>query len=159
MDQVTIQEIVERISLEDFGKPFRHKAVFNQRLRTTGGRYMLSSHNIELNIHYLDEHGMDELIGIIKHELCHYHLHLEGKGYQHRDRDFRELIKQVSAPRFCTPLPSQQIKRQSRVQKVHAYQCKSCGQSFIRKRRVNTERYACGKCRGKLSYLGEAREA
>ena len=38
---------------------------------------------------------MEELIGIIKHELCHYHLHLEGKGYQHRDKDFKELLKKV----------------------------------------------------------------
>ena len=36
---------------------------------------------------------MEELIGIIKHELCHYHLHLEGKGYQHRDRILSNCYK------------------------------------------------------------------
>ena len=65
---------------------FIHQALFNPRLITTGGRYLLYSHNIEINKKYLDQLGMDELIGIIKHELCHYHLHLEGKGYKHRIR-------------------------------------------------------------------------
>lgn len=155
MDQQEIQQLVEHISLKDFNKPFRHKAFFNTRLRTTGGRYMLTSHNIELNIHYLHEHGIEELIGIIKHELCHYHLHLEGKGFNHRDRDFRELIQRVSAPRFCTPLPSQSAKKRSR-KKLHAYQCKDCHQKFVRKIRMNISRYACGRCRGRLKYLGEA---
>ena len=38
---------------------------------------------------------MDELISIIKHELCHYHLHQEGKGYKHRDQDFKDLLKKL----------------------------------------------------------------
>ena len=54
--------------------------------------------------------GEKELIGIIKHELCHYHLHLEGKGYQHQDQEFKKLLKKVGAPRFCTPLPGQTSK-------------------------------------------------
>lgn len=104
MDNIELQKLTEDISKTYFKKPFRHQALFNDRLKTTGGRYLLTSHNIELNRKYLIEHGREELIGIIKHELCHYHLHLEGKGYKHRDRDFRMLLQQVNAPRFCTPL-------------------------------------------------------
>lgn len=104
MDNKELQKLTEDISETYFKKPFRHQALFNDRLKTTGGRYLLTSHNIELNRKYLIEHGREELIGIIKHELCHYHLHLEGKGYKHRDRDFRMLLQQVNAPRFCTPL-------------------------------------------------------
>ena len=78
-----------------------HKVKFNSRLRTTGGRYLLKSHNVELNYRYYEMYGKEELIGIIKHELCHYHLHITGRGYKHRDRDFRELLKKVDAPRFC----------------------------------------------------------
>ncbi|WP_338471496.1 SprT family protein [Niallia sp. XMNu-256] len=148
MDNEQLQKLVEKISLEAFGKPFQHKAVFNPRLRTTGGRYLLQSHNIEMNKKYLDELGMEELVGIIKHELCHYHLHLEGKGYQHRDRDFRQLLQKVGAPRFCSPLPANVVKRQQR--KILTYICKSCHLVFSRKRRIDTKRYVCGRCRGKL---------
>ena len=78
-----------------------HKAMFNSRLRTTGGRYLLNTHNIELNYRYYEMYGKEELVGIVKHELCHYHLHIAGRGYKHRDKDFRELLKAVDAPRFC----------------------------------------------------------
>lgn len=147
MDEKELQQLTEDISQTSFGKPFLHKAVFNRRLKTTGGRYLLSSHNIEVNPKYYDELGEAELIGIIKHELCHYHLHLEGKGYKHRDRDFRELLKKVDAPRFCSPLASIQKKRTATV---HIYQCSKCGLQYKRKRRVDTSRYVCGKCSGKL---------
>jgi SprT-like protein len=148
MDDKELQKLVEDISIRSFNKPFRHIAFFNSRLRTTGGRYMLRSHNIEINRSYLDQLGEEELIGIIKHELCHYHLHLEGKGYQHRDQDFKSLLKQVNAPRFCSTLPNRPEKRVSKT--IRIYKCSGCSQLFNRKRRINVSKYVCGKCRGKL---------
>ncbi|MBD1382136.1 SprT family protein [Metabacillus arenae] len=145
MTNEELQRLTESISLSYFRKPFSHKAIFNNRLRTTGGRYLLNSHNIEINPKYFNEFGMDEIQGIIKHELCHYHLHLEGKGYQHRDQDFRRLLKRVDAPRFCKPL-----KENRKPEKRYHYICSSCSQVFARKRRINTKRYVCGICGGKL---------
>lgn len=146
MDQTKLQYLVEQLSIQYFNKKFNHKASFNLRLRTTGGRYLLGTHNIELNKKYLDEQGIEALIGIIKHELCHYHLHLEGKGYKHRDKAFKELLEKVDAPRFCTPLKN---TAKSKVYK-YFYQCKGCGLKYKRKRRMNLKRYVCGRCRGGL---------
>ncbi|RDI39856.1 SprT family protein [Falsibacillus pallidus] len=151
MNDEKLQQLTETISENVFGKTFNHKALFNKRLRTTGGRYMLRSHNIEINPAYYEEHGMDELIGIIKHELCHYHLHIEGKGHQHRDEDFRKLLKETGSPRHCTPLKSRVMQRK---QAMHLYECSGCGQKYNRKRRVNVQRYVCGKCAGKLVKKG-----
>lgn len=153
MKDEELQTLIETISAKEFGKPFRHKAFFNPRLRTTGGRYMLRSHNIEINKKYFEQLGEDELIGIIKHELCHYHLHLEGKGYKHRDRDFRELLSKVGAPRFCSNLPEE--KKQLKPKRVLVYQCTFCGLVYHRKRIINTVRYVCGKCQGKLELIKE----
>jgi SprT-like protein len=149
-----LQALVEDISIKEFGKRFRHNASFNPRLRTTGGRYLLQSHDIEINKKYLEQVGEQELIGIIKHELCHYHLHLEGKGYQHRDRDFRQLLAKVKAPRFCAMLPDQKEKRRQ-VKKVLEYHCGSCGLVYHRKRKIDTKRYVCGKCHGQLVFVKE----
>ncbi|MFJ7756444.1 SprT family protein [Peribacillus muralis] len=146
-----LQKLVEEISVKYFNKRFTHLASFNPRLRTTGGRYLLHSHNIEINKKYLDERGMDEMIGIIKHELCHYHLHIGKKGYQHRDADFKLLLNNVGAPRFCTPLPSNQIKRKMNTIQ---YKCEDCQQVYVRRKRIDTSRFVCGKCRGTLSYQG-----
>lgn len=153
MDNQQLQELVEKISLEFFNKKFLHTAVFNPRLRTTGGRYLLGTGNIEINKKYFDVYGKEELIGIIKHELCHYHLHQNGLGYQHKDKDFRNLAKQVGAPRFCTPLPKEYRSKSEQIE--HHYRCTVCDFLYIRKRRVNTKRYVCGKCGGKLNKVNE----
>ncbi|QQZ09150.1 SprT family protein [Heyndrickxia vini] len=147
MNDQELQELVERISLRFFGKPFKHVALFNSRLRTTGGRYLLKNHNIEINYKYYDEFGEKELIGIIKHELCHYHLHIEGKGYQHRDNDFKNLLNEVHAPRFCSPLQNIHRKK-SKV--IYNYVCKGCKTNYTRRRKVDVKRFVCGKCRGIL---------
>lgn len=149
MNNEQLQRLTEAISVEYFQKPFRHQAVFNNRLRTIGGRYLLGSHNIELNYKYFLEYGEQELIGIIKHELCHYHLHIEGKGYMHRDADFRKLLKEVGAPRFCTPLAS----KKKQLVKTYLFQCQSCKMEYRRKRNMDVKKYVCGKCRGTLIRL------
>lgn len=141
-----LQKLVETISLQSFGRPFLHRARFNYRLRTTGGRYLLHSHDIEINPKQYEFYGEEAIIGIIKHELCHYHLHIEGKGYQHRDRDFKELLKKVDAPRYCEVIPG--TKRKASV--THIYMCTNCKQQYRRKRRMNVEKYVCGICRGKI---------
>ncbi|WP_042357641.1 SprT family protein [Bacillus rubiinfantis] len=153
MTDSELQVLVEKISMESFGKPFKHKAIFNPRLKTTGGRYLLGTHNIDINKKYLDQLGENELIGIIKHELCHYHLHLEGKGHQHRDSAFKQLLKAVGAPRHCSQLPESAAKRT--VKKVILYQCTNCRQSYQRRRKINTAKYVCGVCRGKLRIVNE----
>ncbi|MBW7651936.1 SprT family protein [Anoxybacillus sp. ST4] len=147
MDERELQALVERVSLQVFHKPFRHRAIFNDRLKTTGGRYLLSTHNIELNRKYYEQYGEEELIQVIKHELCHYHLHLEGKGYRHRDRDFRELLQKVRAPRFCKPVVL------AKTGKKRYYECTSCHYVYVRKKAMDTNRYVCGRCRGKLKKI------
>jgi SprT-like protein len=149
MDNQELQKWVERVSLASFGLPFRHWAVFNPRLRTTGGRYFTKSHHIEISPHQLAVHGPEETEAIIKHELCHYHLHLQGRGYQHRDADFKALLVQVGATRHCRPLPGAARTLPVRYLLV----CRDCGQAYPRKRKTDPRKYACGRCRGRLKLL------
>ena len=104
MNEQELQRLVEHISSTVFRKPFRHRASFNRRLKTTGGRYHLGSHDLDFNPLVLELHGAEELEKVVKHELCHYHLHLEGRGYQHRDADFRNLLKASGGSRFVKDL-------------------------------------------------------
>ena len=147
MDERTLEQVVNKLSLEFFGKPFIDRVTFNHRLRTTGGRYIPAKRLIELNPKYAIEMETQEFYGIIKHELVHYHLHITGRGYKHGDADFKELLKKTGSPRYCRPLPSQ-------VESFnHQYRCKSCGTLYKRKRRVDIAKYRCGKCRGKLNSI------
>ncbi len=93
MTQEELQQLVEEISLKSFQRPFKHQAMFNPRLRTTGGRYHLNDHHLDFNVKLFEESDKETITGIIKHELCHYHLHLTGRGYRHKDMDFKYLLK------------------------------------------------------------------
>lgn len=148
LSEKQLQLLVEEISLRFFKKPFLHRAYYNRRLKTTGGRYHLGSHDIDFNPKVLEKYGLDELIGVIKHELCHYHLHLEKKGYQHKDKEFKELLAQTGGSRYVRPLVD---KRSS----FHMYQCQSCGAVIRRQRKINVARYVCGSCRGRLVLVAE----
>ena len=65
MNNKMLQKLVETTSLEYFKQPFKHKAYFNSRLRTTGGRYVLSTHHIEINPKQFSRFGKEALINII----------------------------------------------------------------------------------------------
>ena len=148
MNNQELQMLVENISLQTFHLPFRHQAYFNTRLRTTGGRYHLQDHDIDINPRVYRLYGRQELIGVIKHELCHYHLHLLGKGYQHRDQDFKSWLEASGATRYVKDLRSSREKQ--RLAPKYVYICQKCGKTYLRKRRINTARYVCGECGGKL---------
>jgi SprT-like protein len=146
MNDRDLQIWVEHISQASFGRPFLHQARFNRRLRSTGGRYFTKSHDIEISTIQLETFGKEEVEKIIKHELCHYHLHLLKKGYKHRDQDFKLLLKQVGGSRYCQASPRAQSKQPYR----YRLECVNCKTEYYRKRQVDVRKFACGKCRGKL---------
>lgn len=147
MTDAQLQKWVEDISIRWFGRPFLHQAVFNHRLRSTGGRYFPKTHNIDISSAQLKAYGTGEVEKIIKHELCHYHLHIQNKGYQHRDPEFKALLEAVGGSRYCQRLPGHEAKRLPYKYILH---CQGCGMVYKRKRKVDTRRYVCSRCHGKL---------
>lgn len=148
MNEEELQELVEQVSLKYFQRPFSHRAKINRRMKTTGGRYHLDDHHIEINVHFLAPQYHQALIGIIKHELCHYHLHLLGLGYRHRDADFKNLLQQVGGSRYA---PDIGLRRKQKIN--YLYRCQQCGLTYPRVRRINTRRYRCGRCHGHLALV------
>ena len=143
MNEHELQNLTEEISRTSFHREFTHKITYNNRLRSSGGRYLLKTGNIEINPLVEQELGLETLTGVIKHELCHYHLHQTGRGYRHRDQDFKQLLHQVGGSRF--------VERMSEPNFI--YECSACHHRYPRMRKMNTKRYVCGKCHGKLILL------
>ena len=143
MNEHELQQLTMEISRTSFHREFTHKITYNKRLRSSGGRYLLKSGNIEINPLVEKELGLEALVGVIKHELCHYHLHQSGGGYRHRDADFKRLLHQVGGSRFV-----ERMKEPNFI-----YECTACHHRYPRMRKMNTNRYVCGKCRGKLILL------
>jgi len=109
----------------------------------------MKSHDIDISWHQYEAFGAEEVEKIIKHELCHYHLHLQRKGYRHRDADFKKLLAEVGGTRYCRSLGPRKRAEAYRYKLV----CASCGMTYLRKRRMDPRKYACGRCRGRLSLL------
>ncbi|RSU12710.1 SprT family protein [Vagococcus elongatus] len=151
MGNAELQELVKTVSLRCFGKEFYHSAFFNGRLQTTGGRYHLNDHHIDINPRVFEKYGWTELIDVIIHELCHYHLHLSGQGYQHRDQTFKELLKKTGGSRFVRPLT-----QENHIRKF-IYQCLVCEKVYPRKRRMSVEKYCC-PCGGRLNLVKERKK-
>ena len=143
MNEHELQQLTMEISRTSFHREFTHKITYNKRLRSSGGRYLLKTGNIEINPLVEQELGLEALVGVIKHELCHYHLHQIGGGYRHRDQDFKRLLHQVGGSRFVERMKEPNF----------LYECTACHHRYPRMRKMNTNRYVCGKCRGKLILL------
>ncbi|MGV0169029.1 SprT family protein [Furfurilactobacillus sp. WILCCON 0119] len=154
MTNEQLQHLVEHISLTSFDRPFRHQAVFNRRLKTTGGRYHLKDHHIDINPKMIEDFDEETLVGVIKHELVHYHLAMTGHPYDHRSREFRQLLAAVGGSRYAPAPVSAPAKR--RPPHEYDYVCRDCGRHFHRRRRVNTARYVCGVCGGHLRLVTES---
>ena len=94
MQEQTCRNLLKKFRLTDFSKGHSYiKPILIQDYEQQEDGIFFESHNIEINKKHYEEFGIEELIGIIKHELCHYHLHIEKRGYKHRDQDFKELLK------------------------------------------------------------------
>lgn len=139
MTNQRLQELTERWSIESFGVPFRHRIVFNSRLKTTGGRYHLTDHHIDINPLMYSEFGLATLHGVVLHELCHYHLHLASRDYRHRSPDFKHLLQAVGGSRYAPPTSKARRGR-------WVYRCTGCGIIIRRQRRFNVHRYVCRRC-------------
>ena len=120
---MNLTNYVKKVSQEDFGKAFRHTAIWNTRLRTTGGRFFPADGHLDFNPKILKVFGLESFRKIVRHELCHYHLYFEGKGYKHADADFKELLQKVDGLRYA---PLYQVRRL-----IIAIVAKSAGKSIV----------------------------
>ena len=149
---MNLTDYVKQVSIEDFGKPFKHQAQWNTLLRSTGGRFFPKDGHLDFNPKVYQELGLEVFRKIVRHELCHYHLYFEGKGYQHKDLAFKQLLKEVDGLRFVPPLSS------ANQNPNLVYACQSCQQIYQRKRKIDSNRYRCGLCRGKLLLLNRPKD-
>lgn len=141
MTNQELTEYVRQISLKSFGWKFKHTAQWNSRLRTTGGRFFPKDCHLDFNPK-LEKH--EDFEKIVLHELVHYHLFLQKRGYKHGNQEFKNLLAAVGGLRYAPT-----IERNYK----YFYLCKSCGAEFPRTRKVNIDNYRCGKCNGKLVQL------
>ncbi len=139
MTDEELQRLTQIWSLQAFQRPFKHRVWFNRRLKTTGGRYHLKDHHIDINPLMYEEFDLANLRGVVLHELCHYHLHLAGHDCHHTS-EFKALLKRVGGLRYAPAV------RQAEKQFKWIYQCSGCGIRIGRMRRFDVQRFVCRRC-------------
>ncbi len=128
---------VRQISLDKFQRPFLHQAYWNYRLISTGGRFFPKDGHLDFNPRMAE---LPEFERIVLHELTHYHLFMQHRGYRHQDVDFKATLKKVGGSRYAPTITNPKF----------TYQCENCGLLFYRQRKIKISKYRCGKCGGKL---------
>jgi SprT-like protein len=126
----------------------------NGRLKTTLGRFIRKagkSTAIELSADLVRFHDRKVVIDVLKHELVHYACFELGKPFKDGEEYFeRELEKHG----VC------KTRTYAYKGSMHVYRCLSCNNVSYRHRKYATDNKGilksriCGRCRGKLRYVG-----
>lgn len=126
----------------------------NNRLSRVLGRFISTYDRrplrIELSGRLVDYYDDNIIVDVLKHELIHYMLCVQGKPYSDRSHEFIKTCKANGVSLTNT------IGDSNNPNEVfHHYSCEC--RSDIRKARklARNRTYACLKCKGKLVYLGK----
>src|SRR5690625_4692236 len=124
----------------------------NNRLRSTLGRYVLSSTGkplrIELSGNILTYGTKPTILGVLRHECIHYAFHILGKNMRDGSEEFELALQQFNAPSTET----------LKVGKYFVYECKNCkttGETRLRRLVDFPNDYRTNCCRGKINIIGE----
>lgn len=112
---------------------------YSRKLFRSGGYWSPIDGNIVMAIRLVKEHGIDEAIDLIKHELIHWAIG-ETEETPHGDR-FLDEAKRIDAPLVCLPF-GLHLRRKSRLR--YRYACLTCGSHSTRKRRGDLSCSRCG---------------
>jgi len=124
----------------------------NNRLRTTLGRFVISSDQrplrIEIAGNTLKYGSPQAIVGILKHECIHYIFHKQGKQASDGDPYFEAELKKHGAP----------STNSSKIGLYYVYSCNACGErneTRLKQLKHTPEKYQTSCCRSTLKIIGE----
>jgi predicted SprT family Zn-dependent metalloprotease len=128
------------------------------RLTRSAGLYRQPG-TILISRHFLEQHGVDACIPILRHELAHHAVHHTASvRVRPHGPEFRAAADRLGAPRYAPAFAAPRT--------VHGYRCTACGWTVLRGRRFPRRRhYSCARCapryddRYRLRYIGSWRAA
>lgn len=159
MDPQKLKRLANKLSLHFWGKPCQIPVAWNGRLRRTMGRFLFTEQSgkrtplkIELSKYAAQWIDRDIFVAVLLHELCHYHLFIQGQPYQDHHPVFEQELKRVGA------ISTQRVQLPQKAYKLY---CQGCERYLGIRRRLNTSRYRSQCCQKaivkKETWLGEFR--
>lgn len=137
----------------------------NARLKTTYGcfRYTIVKATggtkpkaIHLNKFFVENNNLESVVDVLKHELVHYALFMQGKPHSDGDYYFEKELKRLNVVSQETINKKYDIKSKKIKKTVHLYKCMECDKTHTRGRALsNGGRYHQCICGGKLLDRGK----
>lgn len=129
----------------------------NGRMKTTFGWFRHQRNgaplSVELNKYFVENNEATVVIDVLKHELCHYALFMQGRPYKDGQSEFENELKRLNIISQST-IDKYKIATQPR--KIQVYQCSKCSAKFNRQRALpnNGRGHRCS-CGGNLQDKGK----
>ncbi|GAA0357958.1 SprT-like domain-containing protein [Bacillus horti] len=159
VDSEKLEDLSQKLSLHFWGKRCDIPVLWNGRLTKSMGRFMFSSRGrtrtalrIELSKHAVRFIPPEIFIAVLLHELCHYHLFIQGQPFEDGHPVFEEELRRVGAiSTNVVQLP----------QKGFELYCSKCHERLGSRKRMNTKHYLSACCKAQIlkkeAWLGECK--
>ncbi len=146
--QEQLELLANQLSLQHWKKTCDIPVVWNGRLRAAMGRFAYTTKGkqriplkIELSKYAAQHLNKDTFISVLLHELCHYHLFIEGKPFHDHHPQFEmELVRVGAISTHTVQVP----------QKAYELFCSHCQKPLGKRKRINTKNYLSACCQREI---------
>lgn len=149
VDELELERIADEFLIENFAMELDVPIVLNGRLSKALGRHVYFRHaketvQIELSKDLIRYYDDETVIDVLKHELVHHALLVDGLPHRDGEYYFEKTLKELGVSR---------TNHYSHKGKSHIYECTGCQNTFKEVRKFNTARYRCSRCQSQLMYV------
>ncbi|AGI11813.1 hypothetical protein X915_gp089 [Bacillus phage vB_BanS-Tsamsa] len=150
-----LKKYADKFLMENYGMTLTVPLKLNGRLSKTLGWFSYTRKEgrplaVEINKKFAINNDAELVLDVLKHELVHYALFMQGKPHSDGDSYFENELQRKGIVSQTT------INKKYKIASVkNVYKCKSCDFTHHKARRlVGLSRYSCA-CGGNLEYLGK----
>ncbi|UGO50948.1 SprT-like domain-containing protein spartan [Bacillus phage vB_BanS_Nate] len=154
MTETQLARYANKFLMENYGMRLTVPLKLNGRLSKTLGWFVSNRKTkkpvaVHLNKKFVQNNDEDIILNVLKHELVHFALFMQGKPHSDGQTYFENELKRKG-------IVSQSTINQYTVNSVkQVYRCKSCNFMHKKTRKFsNVSRYQC-RCGGALEYIGK----
>lgn len=140
MNQKQVEQYAKDFLWNEYGMSLMIPIKINGRMTRTMGQFR-ARNGIAKEIHIskmlLQYNTLEEIKDTIRHECIHYALYELELPWRDRDATFQKHLRMHGC----------RTNGGKYRGKVHVYACTNCNNSFTTKRRFNTSKFNCAKCK------------
>lgn len=147
MDGRELYSIAREFLDKEFDMKLEIPIFISNRMKTVFGYFQYKNKTtpwkIQISQEFIDTHPREHVIDVLKHELVHYALFVQGKPHKDGQRYFEDTLKRLGVCATHT---------YKTLGKFHEYRCNCEGKVYHRKRRL-PKGSICGTCKT-IKYIG-----